>query len=209
MADGVDKIIQQIEEKSKKKEESILQEGKEKAEQKKLESEREAEKVKKKILENGKREAERTKRRILANARRKSRQRKLEAREEIIEEVFDLTKDQLDEMRENSEEYKDILKNVIVEAGLTVGGGELEVLISEEDEKLISDSEVKEISKQISEKTGKETKIDILTELSSDGGGAIARKSDGRVACNNTFGARLKRMKSSLRPKIADILFED
>lgn len=209
MTDGVGKIIQQIEEKAEKEEESILEEGKEKAEEKKLESEREAEREKRRIVEKGKREADRISRRILANARRKARQKKLEVREEVIQEVFDKAKEQLGEMRESSEEYKDVLKDIIVEAGLTVGGGELEILLLDEDKGMFSDSEIEEMSEQISNETGEDTSLKILPELTKYSGGAIARKSDGKVSCDNTFEARLRRMKSSLRPEIADILFED
>lgn len=209
MTNGVEKIIQRIEEKAKKEEESILEEGKEKAEQKKLESERKAEKEKKRIIEKGKREADRISRRILANARKKARQKKLEVRDEIIQEVFARAKEQLGEMKENSADYKEVLKDIIIEAGLTVGGGDLEVLLLDDDKEMFSDSEIREISEQISKETGKDTSLEILAELSNRSGGAIGRKSDGKVSCNNTFEARLRRMKGSLRPKIADILFKD
>ncbi len=206
MSDGLENIIGRIEEKAEEEQESILEEARKKAEEIKSSGEKEAEKEKEKILEKGKSEADRIHRRTLANARRETRQKKLRVKEEVIEDVFEKVQDELADLQDE-EEYNEILKDLIIRGGVTVGGGELEVDLLEEDEEKISEDELEDIKDEISDKTGKDTSLEIMTNLEKSKGGAIVRKSDGSVSCNNTFEARLNRMKSSIRPKIADILF--
>lgn len=208
MSDGLESIIEQIEDRVEEERESVLDEARKEAEEKKSSGEKEAEKEKEKILEEGKSEADRISRRITANARREAGQKKLEVREEVIQEVFDKVEEELADFK-GCEEYNEVLKDLIIQGGITVGGGDLEVLILEEDEEKISKDELEDMKEEISNETGKDTSLEILTELEKEDGGAIVRKSDGSVSCNNTFKARLDRQRSSIRSKIAGILFEE
>lgn len=206
--DGLEKMVEQIEEKAKQERESILKEAKEKADEKKNEGKKKAEEEKKRIIEKGKEEADRIRRRTLASARRKGRQEKLEAREKVIQEVLEDVEKELSNLRKNDERYENILKNLIEAGGVAVGGGNLEVLLSERDEDVLSNGIKSELSEKVSERTENETSLEIIPNLQNTKGGTIVQRKDGSISCNNTFEARLERLKRSLRPKIAEILFK-
>ena len=206
MSSGLEKIVQSIEEKAESEAEEILKEAKEKAEEKKSQGEEKAERKKARIIEKGKSRADTIEKRIIANARREARQDKLEAREEIIENVFEKAKDRLSKLREE-EVYEETLRSLIINAGKTVGGGELEVSVLEGDKKRITDKE--NISKKIEKETDKKTSIEIKEGLKNGMGGALVSRKDGRVACDNTLKTRLERKKDELRTQIAEKLFEE
>lgn len=204
---SLDRITQSIEEETEEKKEKILKEAKEKAKSKKSESRKKAQLKSKEIIQGGKEEADKIERRILSTARMKSRKKKLEAREEIINKVFASAMEELKNLRENQEKYQETLENLIRDGGVAIGGGDLEVLVSEGDD-FPSGEGIEKLSKDISEETEKDTSLKLINELNSASGGAIVRKSDESMRCNNTFEARLKRMKNSLRTKVAEMLFK-
>ncbi|KXB02173.1 hypothetical protein AKJ44_01215 [candidate division MSBL1 archaeon SCGC-AAA261F17] len=206
--EGSDKIIQQISDKAKEEREGILEEARKKAENLKSAAQKKTDAEAKKVIREGEMEAEREKRRILASARTKARQTKLEAKEKLIQEVFETAKSELAKLRDDNQEYQEILENLIVSGGIAAGGGSLEVLVLRKDKELLSDDRVKELSKQISKETSEETSLNVLAKLTNATGGAIVQKSDGSIRCNNTFEARLERMKDSLRTEIAGMLFK-
>ncbi|MFP4006052.1 MAG: V-type ATP synthase subunit E [Candidatus Hadarchaeia archaeon] len=207
MTDGLEGIIEEIKGQAEEERDSILEAAERKAEEIKSGSEKKAEQERNKIIEKGKRESETIKKRILASARKDSRQKKLETREEMIQEVIKRTKEKLDALKEDGN-YKEVLINLIESGGETVGGGKLKVLISRKDDGILSKQDIEEISKKITEETGEETSIQITDELPNSKGGAIVEKKDGSVSCNNTFESRLERMENTLRTEIAEILFQ-
>lgn len=204
---SLDRITQSIKEETEEKKEKILKEAKEKTENKKSESREKAQLKSKKIIKEGEEEADKIERKILSTARMKSRKRKLEAREETINKVFASAMEELEDLRENQEKYQETLENLIRDGGVAIGGGDLEVLVSEGDD-FLSEERIEKLSKNISEETRKDTSLKLINELNSASGGAIVHKSDGSLRCNNTFEARLKRMKDSLRTKVAEMLFK-
>lgn len=206
---GLENIIQNIKEEAEQEKKSILKEAKEEADTKKSKAEENAESEKKRITKKGRREADRIKKRKIASARRKARQKKLEAREEIIQKTLERAKEELAELRDDNERYKEVLKDLIITGGIAVGGGDLEVSVLRNDKKLISEKEIGEMTEKISKETGNETELEVLANLQNADGGTTVQKSDGSITCNNTFKAKLQRMKSSLRPKISEILFEE
>ena len=205
---GLQKIIQQIEEKSEKRRDELLQEAREEAEERKESAKKEAEREKEKIIEKGKREAEINKRRILAGVRQDNRQRKLSIKEDVIKEVWEKAQDRLFEIKEDEDEYRSVLKHLIKEGAKALNGGELEVQVSKEDEGILSQEELEGISENISDGTDNKVSIDVSPELPSSKGGVVIERKRGNVSIDNTFEARIKRMKGSLRPKLAEILFE-
>ena len=208
MSEGLKKIIGKIEEKAKGEAESVLEDAKKESEEITEEAEKKAKQEKEKIREKGMKEAKKQKQRILSNARRDTRQKKLGVREEFIDEVFEKTEKRLENLRGN-EEYESILKDLIIDGGITVGGEDIDVLVLEGDEKKISAEDKKEMENEISDETGKDTELTLESELEDAKGGTIVKKSDGSVSCNNTFSKRLSRKRDSIRPKIAEILFEE
>lgn len=208
LMEGIKRIEESLKEEAEDEREEILKEANQKAEEIKSEARREADAKSDKIIEEGKREAKSIVKKILSNARMKARRKKLEFKDEMCQRVFEEAKDKLLELKENQEKYKEILKKLIKEGGLAVGGGDLEVLVSKSED-LLTQELIEEIGREISEETGKDTQLTLKKELKGKTGGAIVRRSDGSMQSDNTFEARLERMRDSLRTEVTKILFEN
>jgi len=190
----IKKIISKIKEDAEREAEKIREEARKKEEEILQKAEAEAKSKSDEILNQGKKEAELEKQRILANAKLQAKKIKLDVKEKIIEKSFSLAEEKLKEVV-SSEEYEKILKDLIREAISTIGREDLEVLCRKEDEKV-----VKKIIKDLS---GVELAKDNISTI----GGVIVRSKDRQVQVDNTFEARLTRMRDNLRIEVAKILF--
>jgi len=144
---------------------------------------------------------------LISEAKMNSRRKELEAREELIEESFAKAGAELERIAStSSEEYVESLKNVVSEAATEIGGGELVVLLKEEDISKIKD-EIKDIEKDITDKTGQKTTFEIGETIKTIGGVVVKTKS-GEIEVNNTIEARMLRFKKALRSEVAKVLFK-
>jgi V/A-type H+-transporting ATPase subunit E len=196
-----DKIIGEAEEKAKAIIRDAEKSKKDTLEEKRKEGEREAEK----ILRTGMEETDSLKRQKIAEARLKAKQMIIASREELINETMEKCKEKLAAMT-SSKEYIEILQRLVEQGGMGLGGGDLEIVLGGKVTKTAID--LGSIAKQIEEKTGKKTTINIAQEKSRSIGGVIVRKSDGSIIVDNTFEARIERILRDVRIRIAKILFE-
>lgn len=141
----------------------------------------------------------------MANAQIKANWVVLSKKETWIDNVLNEAKNEL-KILTRSKKYLPILETLIIEAGVTSGGKELEVLLNEQD--LTLPLKLDNLAKEISEKTGLKTKLRLSKEKAKVIGGAIVRTADGKVIMDNTFDDILMRREKDLRSKIAEILFK-
>ena len=104
-----------------------------------------------------------------------------------------------------TKEYLPILQKLITEAGVILGGKDLEVLLNPQDSALAL--KLDDIAKKITEKTGFETKLKLSKEKLEVIGGAVVRTANRKVIMDNTFKDILRRREKELRSEIAKILF--
>ncbi len=190
---SVKKIIEKIEKDVKSKVDSIMEEEKEKAEQVKKEIEQEKERRLKEIEKEKEREIKTLKNRIISQAELKSRKKRLNVREEMIEKVFDRTRERLQDM--DPSDYKGYIKKSIEKAEKLLEG-EVTVHCSDGFE-----SEVKDIAEEI------DPNLDVVGDLKTIGG--VKAISDRGASIDMTFEANLERKKKQLRKEIAEILFPE
>ena len=194
---------------AQKSAEHIIQEAQKSAEDT-LEKQRQrgvnkANEVAQSIFKKAENEAEVIKLSITADAKIKANWTMLSKKELWIAAVLNETKDKL-RLLTQSKEYRPILEKLITEAGIILGGKELEVLLSEKDSAL--SLKLDKLAKEISEKTGFETKLRLSEEKPKVIGGAMVRTTNGKVIMDNTFDDILGRREKDLRSKIAKILFK-
>ncbi|MCE7698008.1 MAG: V-type proton ATPase subunit E, partial [Methanobacterium paludis] len=135
---------------------------------------------------------------LISEAKMNSKRIELEAREEIIEESFKKAREELKRIASTStEEYLESLKKMVNEASVEIGGGELFVLLKEDDVASI-EKEIKSIENDVTDKTGQKTTIEIGENIKAIGG-AIVKTKNGEIEVNNTIDARLLRFKKALR----------
>src|SRR3990170_3256523 len=156
------------------------------------------------ILKKAESEAEVDKLRSIANAKIKANWTLLSKKECCIVAVIDEVKNKL-RILTQSKEYIPILEKLITEAGIILGGKQLEVLLNERDSTL--PLKLDKLAREISEKTEFETKLRLSKEKPKVIGGAMVRTTNGKVIMDNTFDDILGRREKDLRSKIAKILF--
>ena len=207
MSSGTEKIVSSILSDAKFKADSLSEEAENESKSILEEGEKIALMEKEKILEDGKKQSAMRYQQIISEAKMNSRRMELDSREEVIEESFKIAEEKLLKIASTeSAEYKESIKNIITEAALEIGGGDLILHLKQEDVAKIEDS-ISEIENDVKGKTGKETNLEIGTNINTIGG-AIVKTKNGDIEVNNTIEARMLRFKKSLRSDVARILFK-
>jgi len=208
MEPEVKRIIDRIVHDARKEAKSIVEEAQKSAEMV-LEKQRELARQKARekasaILKKTESEVKATREIALTDARRKAGWTVPSEKERIVTRVLDEVKTKLGALPQ-SKEYTPILEKMILDAGIVLGGGKLEVSLNEGDSALSLNFDT--LAKAIAGKTGKKTQIKLSKEKIEAFGGAVVKTVDGRIVVDNTFEAILKRRERDLRFKIAKILF--
>jgi V/A-type H+-transporting ATPase subunit E len=195
-------------EEAKKSAEHIIQEAQKSAEET-LEKQRQlgvqrANESAQLLLKKAESEAELNKLNSMANAKIKANWVILSKKETWIDNVLNEAKKEL-KILTQSKKYRPILEKLITEAGVILGGKELEVLLNEQDSTL--PLKLDNLAKEISEKTGFKTKLRLSKEKLEVIGGAIVRTANGKMVMDNTFDDMFVRREKDLQFEIAKILF--
>jgi vacuolar-type H+-ATPase subunit E/Vma4 len=201
-------ITELILQEAKKSAEHIIQEAQKSAEET-LEKQRQlgvqrANETARLLLKKAEREAELNKLKSVANAKIKANWVILSKKETWIDNVLNEAKNEL-KILTQTKKYRPILEKLIIEAGIILGGKELEVSMNKQDSTL--PLKLDNIAKEISEKTGFKTKLRLSEGKLKVIGGAIVRTANGKVIMDNTFDDILQRREKDLRFEIAKILF--
>ena len=209
MMESTRAITEMILQEARKSAEHIIQEAQQSVEDT-LEKQKQrginrANEVAQSIFKKAENEAELIKLRITVDAKMKANWAVLSKKEQWITAVLNGTKNKL-RLLTQSKEYIPLLEKLITDAGIILGGKELEVLLNERDSTL--PLKLDKLAREISEKTGFETKLRLSKEKTKVVGGAMVRTIDGKVVMDNTFDDILKRRARDLRSKIAKILFK-
>ena len=147
-----------------------------------------------KILETGEKQAESVKRQIIGAAELDARNAQLRSLEKAVNEAFDLASKQISAVSGASQEKA--LASLIQE-GLDVIGPRATVSCAAKDRKAVSVA---------IKKLGTKAKLSLDDEEIDSMGGVILTIPDGTIRFDNTFEARLERMRPTLRKAVAAIL---
>ncbi len=187
------KIIERINKITQNKVESVIERGRKKAEEIEEEIEKEKQRRLDELEKEKNREIQTMKNRIISQAKLEAKKEKLKVREEMIEEVFNRAKEELDSKQPG--EYKGYLKQSIDEANKLLEG-KIKIRCEKKAEKL-----VQKLAGEI------DPEMDVKADLKTIGG--IKAISEKGSTMDLTFEANLKRRKKELRKEISDILFEE
>ena len=204
MSTQVGKIEEIIINEAKEKAENIIVKAREEAKKVLGKAEQEAKREAEEIISKKKTDAEAQARRILSEAKLEARLKILNAKEQLISEAFDKALEKLKEFSQSAQ-YKTALENLIKDAAIIIRGGDLEVLLPENTNVNI---DLSKIAKKIEEQTGIKTSLNISKERIRSIGGVIVRSKDRLLTVDNTFEARLERLREQLRVNVANLLFK-
>ena len=226
MSSGADKIVSNIMSDAQAKADVNKSEAQVKVDAILADGEKRAEATKVKISEDAAKQAEMRYQQIISEAKMNARRAELGAKEEVIEEAFSKATEDLTNMANtNDQEYVDALIEMIKEAAVEIGGGDLIVLLKQEDIPKVQDklesivglikslikrekpSDLSAIATEVSQETDVETTLEIGEPIDTIGG-AILRTRNGEIQVNNTIESRMLRFKKSLRSEVAKTLFD-
>ena len=134
----------------------------------------------------------------------KTRWMLLSEKRKIIDNVFKKAEDKLRAIG-SEDRYLQLLTRLIAEGAEAAGGGKLEILLNRADTQL--KIPLKDISKRVSSKLGRETILKISHTNAISKGGVIIQTTDGRTKVDSTLESILERERRRLEPRISDILF--
>jgi len=157
------------------------------------------------IVGKARNESDITRGMVFSDVRRKAGWMVLSEKERLITNVLDEAKSRLTAHAKTQKHIPE-LERMILDAGIALGGGELQILLNDRDSALSLN--LNAISKAISKKTGNMTELELSKERIKASGGVIVKSADGKVVLDNTFEAMLKRRERELRLKIARVLFK-
>ncbi len=146
----------------------------------------EAESIKKEILKKNESEIEKMRQRIFSTLNLEKKKLFLEEKSRFIELIIEKVRAAAGEFRKDPG-YKAFLEKAVMEGIEVVDQGEVEVLYSGQDEKIIDD-----VIKNIKGTAVKLKKSDFKDI------GVIVQSKDSRLIYENTFSARFKRMKDEI-----------
>ena len=142
------------------------------------------------------------KKKIRSRIRLEARKERLMWKEERVEAVFQEALSRLAVMPRD-EAYREILKRSVSEGIAVLNKERVRVVLNEKDRSLFD----RRFCHTLSEDSGRPVALILSEEIHRASGGAIVRTEDDRVAFDNTFEARLARMKDGLRGEVAEGLF--
>jgi vacuolar-type H+-ATPase subunit E/Vma4 len=207
MESSDNKIIDRILNDAREERKAIIKEAKRSAEML-LEKQRKlalhsAEKEVYSLLKRAENEAAVIKGKVTTDIKRKAGWVVLSEKERLVTSVLNEVENRLVNLQK-SEEYLPVLEKLIIDAGIVLGGGTLEVMLNENDSFL--PLKLNKLEKKIADGTGVKTRLKI-SKQQIKAVGVIVKTNDGKIFVDNTFEAILSRRERELRLKIARILF--
>jgi len=144
-----------------------------------------------------------------SNMINKSRLKVLQARQQLLEEVFNETRNQLFKISQDNVKYRDLLKDLILQGLYQLMDDQVRIIVRKSDIDLASNA-IKVASQSYKETTKRniEVELDKENNLPDDGAGGIILTSHfGRIRINNTLEERLLLGQEELLPEIRVLLF--
>lgn len=181
------------------KRESILAKANEEKDKILDKKEVEARKLEAEMIAKAEMEAKTRKERIISGAELKVRNEKLEAKQEVISSVFNMSIDSLSKM--SDKEIKDFIMNTILNS--QIAGDEV-VIINEKEKGIITEDFIKEVNTNLSN-NGRIGKLTLAKEVRDFKGGFILEKNG--IEINNTFEALVEALRDELEFEVASVLF--
>jgi len=151
------------------------------------------------MLEKAKSEAQTRKERVISSAELKARNEKLQAKQTVIQEVFEKAVEELCKLGKDG--YLAFIKNGVTSLAIT---GDENLILNAEGQKLVNDDFIKSINKELSSK-GKAGNLKLSSTVGSFKGGFILEKNG--IEINNTFEALVESMKEEMQLEVAKALF--
>ncbi|MCR6516008.1 MAG: V-type ATP synthase subunit E [Clostridium sp.] len=197
--ENIKKLTSKITSDAEAKRDSILAKANEEKAKILEKKEAEARKAETEMILKSEAEAKTRKERIVSSAELKVRNEKLEAKQNIISQVFEMSVESLCKM--SDAEIKKFVMDTILNSQLD---GDEKVIISQNEKGIITEEFIKEVNSKLSE-NGRVGELTLAKEVRNFKGGFILEKNG--VEINNTFEALVSALRDELEFEVASVLF--
>jgi len=138
---------------------------------------------------------------ILASVEAEAQRDLLAAREGELDRLFDAARQRLAD--KGSYDYPAVLAGLAAQAIGAMAADEVIIELCEQDRALATESWLDEVRRRV----GRPVTIDVSASHAPIDGGLIVHSADGRLLYDNSFRARLERLKPELRRELATMVF--
>jgi len=188
--------------KAQREAEQILQRAQRVSERDLEKAREQAERIKSARLEQIKARLALEKKQTLSRIQLDARKKRMTWKEEWVRAIFQKALSRLASMPRD-EAYKEILKASISEGIAILNKDSVRIVLNEKDRPLFD----RKFHKALSNGLDRPITLTLSQETHEASGGAIVQSEDGSVSFDNTFEARLERMKDALRGEVAEVIF--
>ncbi|OPZ94431.1 MAG: V-type ATP synthase subunit E [Firmicutes bacterium ADurb.Bin419] len=196
---GAEKIIGRILEDARLQADATIKRAGEEAANIIRSASEDAEAKKKQIIEKAELEAVEVKKRLIAVAELEARKQKLKAKQEVVDEAFELALQKLNNLPDL--EYQNILVEMISNS---IETGKEEVLLSLRDKQRLDPGFINQLNKKLSQK-GVTGNLKISDEDRNISGGFILKTGD--IEINNSFEAIIRMNRDDIEAEVIKALF--
>lgn len=129
-------------------------------------------------------------------------------RDEIVDEFVQKANKKIKALIE-TKEYEKSLRNLILEAILTLKQKEINIYCRKEDKSILSKQFLNSISAEIKKEQKFDVKIDVSEKHITNIGGIILETIDGKISINNTYEKRIERSLEELKRELSLMLIQE
>jgi V-type H+-transporting ATPase subunit E len=143
-----------------------------------------------------------------SNLINKARLRTLDARQQMIQQLFDVGRERLVDIPKDTESYKRYLHDSILQALFQLMDMQVEVMCRQEDAGLVQ-TVMDDVTLEYQIKTQQSVTMTMAHQWLDGGcaGGVIVTALGGRIQCDNTLQRRLDLLAEQMLPEIRVMLF--
>ena len=144
--------------------------------------------------------------RVVGKARNDAHMRVLDTKAQLIDNAFTEARKRFEKERTTAQ-YKSFLKNLMISAGIQIGGGDIVIKARKEDQAIVG--ELKGLATAISKGAGQSAKVTIAKKPMDMLGGAFVENKDGNITVDYRIDTLLEQVAQQRRNDIARTLFPD
>lgn len=144
-----------------------------------------------------------------SNVLNKQRLRVLQARQAVVDDIFEDTRQSLAKVAGDEKQYGALLVRLLLQGFLKLMAKEMTVSAREKDYELVKKA-IGDAAKQYKEKSGIEASVSIDEDKplpEKGGGGVIVKSNKGQIRCDNSLEGRLQLLETEALPLVRTALF--
>lgn len=202
-----DILGQEIRTQSEKEADSILNQANAEAAQIIKRAQEQGDEIRHEILKKAQAQADQVKRKILSSVHLEVKRQKLNTREKILSQLFQLVESKLEAFSQDKV-YASFLKKLVVEGILAIDSESVRLLPGQTEKVLLTKQMLGQIKKEVQSTTGWSPEIAIAERPLPDSGVVIV-SSDERMLFDNRFKTRIQRNQNEMRLEAVKRIFNE